>query len=80
MKLVFKNLPIKKNPTPNGFIGEFHQIFEEEWTLLHQFNEDMTLIPNLDKSTITKLQTSILYYSACRNPYQNISELNPTAY
>lgn len=80
MKSILKNLPIKKNPTPNGFIGEFYQIFEE-WTLPNQFNEDsMTLTTKPDKSTITKLHTSILYYFACRNPYQNISKLNPAAY
>lgn len=41
MKSILKNLPIKKNPTPNGFIGEFYQIFKEEIiTIFHKLPED----------------------------------------
>ena len=34
IETVTKNLPTNKSPRPNGFKGEFYQIFSEELTLI----------------------------------------------
>ena len=70
-----KNLPTHKSPEPDGFPGEFYQIFQELTpillklspkiaegrTLPNLFYETTTLIPKPDKD-ITKKENIVQYH------------------
>ena len=95
IETVTKNLPTNKSPGPDGFTGEFYQIFREELTpillkLFQQIAEEGTR-PNsfYEATTITlipkpdkkrKLQTNITDEYKCKNPQQNTSKQNPTTH
>ena len=87
-----KTLPKNKSPGPDGFTGEFYQIFREELmpvllrlfqkiaeegTLPNSFYEaTITLIPKPDKDNTRKLQANITDEHRCKNPQQNFSKQN----
>ena len=58
IEIVIKNLPTNKSPGPDGFIGEFFQIFREELTpiflkLFQNMAEGGTLPNSFYEATIT---------------------------
>ena len=58
IEIVIKNLPENKSPGPDGFTGEFYQIFREELMpiilkLFQKFAEKGTLPNSICEATIT---------------------------
>ena len=96
IETVIKSLPTNKSPGPDGFTGEFYQTLRGELTpillklfqniaeggtLPNSFYEaTITLIPNQRCHKERKLQANITDEYTCRNPQQNTSKQNPTAY
>ena len=92
IKAVIKNLPKNKSPGPDGFTGEFYEIFREELmpTLLklsqkvaeegtppNSFHEDtITLISKPKTTQKRKLQANITDEHRCKNHQQYISKQN----
>ena len=92
IEAVTKNLPQNKSPGPDGFTGEFYEIFREELmpTLLklsqkvaeegtppNSFHEDtITLISKPKTTQKRKLQANITDEHRCKNHQQNISKQN----
>ena len=80
IETVFKNLPTNKNPGPDGFTGEFYQIFREELTpiLLKLFQitaEGGTLPKSFYEATIT-LISKLDKDSTKKEIYRPISLMN----
>ena len=96
IETVIKNLATNKSSGPDGFTGEFYQIFREELTpILLKFFQNIAevgklanaffevtlfLIPKPDKHVIRKLQTIITDEHTCKNPQENTSNQNPTVH
>ena len=93
---VIKNLPKHKSPGPDGFTGEFYQIFREELMpiLLKHFQKiaeegtvpcsfyeaTITLIPKPKTAQKRKIQANITNEHRCKNPQQNFSKQNTTTH
>ena len=89
IETVIKNLPANNSLSPDGFTAEFYKKFREELTYSNfsrkfqrkvNFQSHSMRPPYPNSKTRQRCHKNITDEYRCKNPQQNSSKQNPTAY